>query len=145
MTKSKFNLRNLAKITVACLVVSMMFVACSKDKDKDKDNNGGLVSAGKLSPPAWLHGNWGWEHLYYKITSNDVILVTSGIEVSYKTHYNIANTSLKETKKTADIYELTYSITGYGVMGSWVFNKGDGTYIDITAFEETEELRFPKL
>ena len=108
-----------------------------------------MASAGKLSPPAWLQGNWGVEAFYYKITSDDVLQVSPEVEISFKKHYNIANTSLKETKKTADIYELTYSITGYGVMGSWIFKKGDGTYIDATTYDpdddDHEEMRFPKL
>ena len=40
MTKSRFNLRNVAKIGVTCLAVCMMAVACGKDdKDKDPDEN----------------------------------------------------------------------------------------------------------
>jgi len=42
MTKSRFNLRNVAKIGVTCLVVCMMFLGCGgKDKDKDDDKGGG--------------------------------------------------------------------------------------------------------
>jgi len=42
MTKSRFNLRNVAKIGVTCLAVCMMFSGCGdKDKDKDDDKGGG--------------------------------------------------------------------------------------------------------
>ena len=51
MIKSRFNLRNVVKIGVACLAVCMMFVACGKDNDKDgdKDDGKGWPSAAILT------------------------------------------------------------------------------------------------
>ena len=54
MTKSRFSLRNMAKIAVASLAVCMMFVACGK-KDKDGDENGD----GKGWPSATVLSKYG--------------------------------------------------------------------------------------
>ena len=57
MTKSRFNLRKVATI-VACLIVTMMFVACDKtNPDDDNGNgNGGGNGSGKIDTK--LVGNW---------------------------------------------------------------------------------------
>jgi hypothetical protein len=103
-----------------------------------------------------LHGSWGVEGLgmeIFKVTSNDVIYMG----VSLKDMYNITtvagSVSLKETKNTSSIYELTYKASAVGERASAIFSfkKGDGSYIDIAineageTFNESDYAEFVKL
>jgi len=127
MTKKSFNLRNVVKIGVACLAV-LMFVACSK-----KDEEGAAV---KFSPPAWIQGSWGAAPEgvgpeIFNFTSNDVLM--SGVSLKTYTGSGPGGySSISETKKTDNLYEITIKAKASGseaVSGFFSFKKGDGTYI----------------
>ena len=147
--KMKKTVRLSVLLAVMCIAV-VSFSSCKKD-----DVPGGGKST-KLSPPSWLHGSWGVEGLgmeIFKVTSNDVIYMG----VSLKDMYNITtvagSVSLKETKNTSSIYELTYKASAGGERASAIFSfkKGDGTYIDIAineageTFNESDYAEFVKL
>jgi len=129
MTKKSFNLRNVAKIGVTCLAV-LMFVACSK-----KDDNGG--GSAKFSPPAWIQGSWGAAPNgvgpeIFNFTSNDVLM--SGVSLKTYTGSGPGGySSISETKKTDNLYEITIKAKASGseaVSGFFSFKKGDGNYIE---------------
>jgi len=140
MTKSRFQKRSMAKIAVPILAVCMLFASCGK-KDKDKDD-GGLAKSGTFAPPAWVQGSWGATEggvgpEVYKFTSDDVLM--SGVSLkSLPISTPYATVTISETKKTADLYEITMKVKATGhetVSGFWSFKKGDGTYIEFGADE----------
>ena len=146
MTKSRFQLRNMAKIGVACLAV-LMFVACSK-----KDKNGGGES-GKLSPPAWVQGSWraapgGLGPEVYNLTSDDVLM--SGVSLkTYAVSGPGSSVTISETKKTDNQYDITIKVkagSSESISGFWSFKKGDGTYIEYgTDLTGTTNVEYTKL
>jgi hypothetical protein len=125
------------------MAIMMIAIVCCSACKKDKDNgdNGGLAGAGKLAPPAWVQGSWGVEgvvDVVFKFTSDDVlqmgILSLKALAVSVPGY----SATISETKKTADLYEITIKAKAAGVeevSGFWSFKKGDGTYIEAGADE----------
>ena len=120
---------------LAAVMIAMVSISgCKKD---DGGGDGGKTA--KLSPPVWIQGKWGVEeHEIFRFTSDDVFYVN----VSLKTIWNanvtgMASVSLKETKNTDSLYELTVSASAGGekASGYYSFRKGDGTYIDAASNE----------
>ena len=128
-------------IVLAMIIAITSLVSC-------KDDNGGGGSTAKLSPPAWIQGAWGYEDVElaikieaFRFTSNDVLL----LGVSLKDIWNVngpgaVKYSLKETKNTSSLYEITISASAGGekASGKLSFKKGDGTYIEAASNETGE-------
>ena len=115
----------------------MSFNSCKND-----DILGGGKSV-KLSPPSWIHGSWGVEGLdteIFKFTSNDVIYLGASLKEIYNFTTVGGSLSLKETKNTSSVYELTYKASAGGEKASAIFSfkKGDGSYIDVAINEAGE-------
>jgi hypothetical protein len=101
---------------VACLAVTTNFISCG---DNSSD-------ASELSPPKWLHGEWG----NYNFTSDDICYTIPKMDGSlgiycYRETYVDSDMPVKETVKTNEIYEVSIG------QKNQVLNvtKGDGTYV----------------
>ena len=127
-------------IVLAMIIATTSLVGC-----QDDNGGGGGGSTAKLSPPEWIQGAWGYEEVelairieVFKFTSNDVLVMG----VSLKDIWNVnvpgaVKYSLKETKNTSSLYEITISASagGESASGYYSFRKGDGTYIDAASNE----------
>jgi len=134
MLVKKVFLKNVATI-VACFAVCVMmsFSGCSKD-----DEGGGGKSSVKLSPPAWIQGSWGYgSYEVFKFTKDDAIMGGTSIKIYWSGGAPGASLTIKESKKTDSLYEITVTGKAGGESGSGImsFKKGDGTYIE-AAVEE---------
>jgi len=148
MKKNRINLKNVATI-VACFAVCMMLVfsGCKKEKDNKNDpGGGGGGGTGKLSPPAWIQGNWIHKEsgMVYKFTSNSILVGNSyssgGENLGDVLFKNISQQvegfkfTQKETTKNNNLYELTYNVTANGMKPAsyiYFFKKGDGSFIEM--------------
>ena len=126
-------------VLAAVLVIAMMSAAgCKKDNGGDDNSGGGSLSAaGKLAPPAWIQGSWAREaggNVLYKFTSDDVLYMGAvSFKTTYHVNYGAVRLTLKETKKTDTLYELTITTNATGVetiSNFFSFKKGDGSFIE---------------
>jgi hypothetical protein len=120
---------------IPALICGMMFTSCGSDKEELTGKST------KLSPPSWVQGIWELHPanppFSYKFTSSDIIKIEGGVEFSFNENYKNNQQekvvySLKETKKTNAIYEITITVEDeeFGTSTSFYsFKKGDGTYI----------------
>ena len=134
MFKSRFILRNVVAGAI-CLVGVMLFSGC-----KDKGNGiGTLGKTAKLAPPAWIQGKWGAEGIeVFKFTSDDVFTMGVSLKTIWNYNVGVSSVSLKETKNTSSLYEITITAKAMGqesVSGYYSFKKGDGTYIEAASNE----------
>ena len=133
-------MKRILKSGILLAIITLALTSCCKDKPDD----------GTLSPPSWILGEWEWSYeddlqyicRNYKFTSNDLIssstherddMVHSGTVVLVFSEINKSpHISVKETKKTDNIYEVTVSTRYAGTEEDAVysFKKGDGTYIE---------------
>ena len=149
MTKSRFNLRNVVKIGVTCLVVCMMFSGC-KDPNDDPNNPDKPGGNGKLSPPSWIQGSWTDEDgvfTMWRFTTDAVYMGGHSLEFIWSQSAGGASTTIKETKKTDALYEITVTADdgeGDKETSIYSFKKGDGTYIETALFGEGETPDYEK-
>ena len=126
-------MKKLFSIWAAILAIAL--TGCSKD------DTGGVTTSAKLSPPAWIQGSWTDEAggtVFYRFTSDDILQYGGEQlqEISFKQLGvyvpGVGGATVKETKKTDDLYEVTITASGGGdsVSGFYSFKKGNGTYID---------------
>jgi hypothetical protein len=129
-------MKNLVKISM--IILAITFAGCKKDKNPL--DGGGNV---KLSPPSWLHGSWSVDpdgkHEALKFTSNDVII--GGVNLAQLYPYSgIAGYSwtIKETKNTSTLYEITASAKAGGQSASATlsFKKIDNNTIEYGSSED---------
>jgi hypothetical protein len=129
---------NSVKIRFLAAVLAIAMMGCSGNKDKDKDN-GGLAKPGALAPPAWVQGSWGDEGvLIFKFTSDDVLQLGLVSLKSLAVSVPGYTATISETKKTADLYEITIKAKAGNVESVawfWSFKKGDGTFLEYGADE----------
>jgi len=132
-------MKNFFRFSMCAVILAITLVSCGGGSDDDITGGG---KGSKLSPPSWLQGNWGDENgiiVIYKVTKDDVFMMGKSLKTYVNQSGGGASASLKETKNTSSLYELTIKADdGEGTKASfiWSFKKGDGTYID-AAFIET--------
>jgi len=96
---------------------------------------GGEEPEGKLAPPAWIQGKWEYgntSNYYYKFTTTDVFQNEQSLSEMYNVDVpGIMKMTIKETKKTDEIYELLGETTALGETQTVVysFKKGNGCNI----------------
>ena len=121
------------------ILAAMMVIAAVGCKKDDIDDR-------KLSPPAWIHGEWEWAYedeirslsTNFNFTTNDIIFINAISDIpdspTILTFSEInnkqSNMSAKETVNTNEIYEVTLSSKIMGEPSVYSFKKGDGTYIE---------------
>ena len=122
------------KYSFLVAIVAFATVGCKKEDPDDR----------KISPPAWIHGEWEWSleggnsSINYKFTSNDIFSTVtvpdySPVTLIFSELNKTSHILVKETEKTDEIYEVTFMDLK---SGKWEINhvrrfkKGDGTYID---------------
>jgi hypothetical protein len=132
------------RLSILMAILAIAVMGCKKDKNDD--NGGGGTTKGVLSPPAWIQGTWGLEgfsNYDFKFTSDDIIALGVSFSQVYNANTPEGSASVKETKKTDAIYEVTIE-THSVVEGDWTgvysFKKGDGTYIEIGVGENGEAI-----
>ena len=105
--------------------------------------------SGKLSPPSWIRGSWGVDmgegygmFEVLKFTSDDMLILGQ----SYKTFYGTTtgpgvNFTMKETKNTSSLYEITITAKAGSEKESvlYSFKKGDGTYIEALGWDDDDD------
>ena len=125
-------------IFTAMMIAMVSFSSCSKDNDSGSD----AVIKVKLSPPAWIRGSWGVEDIeVFEFTSDDVLMFGQSIKLMNFSAPS-GSISMKETKSTSSVYEITISVKSGGEKAAAIFSfkKGDGTFIDAAFIEAGETL-----
>ena len=124
---------------VAAVMVALMGISGCK-----KDSTVGTGSS-KLSPPSWIHGSWGEGSIeIYKFTPNDVFFGGVSLKTIWGIGVGGTGTTLKETKNTGSLYEITVTAKVMGkemASACYSFRKGDGTYIEAAADESGATIR----
>ena len=123
-------------------MLSIAVMGCSKSGLTGK-------SDAKLSPPSWIHGDWGYEGynmVVYRFTNNDV-LVNIGVLTSLKDMYGYSilgtGTTLKETKNSGSEYEIKVTAKVNGkeeAAGRFHFKKVDATHIEVGSNEDGDTI-----
>ena len=123
-------MKNVALI-VACFAMCAM-MSCGGD---------GVVNGGKpvkLSPPAWIQGSWGYDgYEIFRFTKDDVFFGNYSLKTIWNVSVPGASVSLKESKNTNSLYEITITGKAGGESASAIysFKKGDGSYIEAASNE----------
>ena len=102
---------------------------------------GNVVKTADFAPPKWIHGAWTMEDMpmdYFKFTSNEVIMLGQSLKQMQVSAPGQGGVAIKESKKTNDIYEITFMARDGNaevVSGFYSFKRGDGKYIEFGASE----------
>ena len=135
LNNKKKEMKTIFRFSICMVIMAITFMACGSD-----DTIGGKKEA-KLSPPSWIHGSWGDEDGYvevFRFTSNDIFQLGVSLKTIYGWTAGGAGVSIKETKNTSSLYEITITATDGKEKASayYSFKKGDGNYIE-AGWEET--------
>ena len=137
LLKSK-KMKQVLKFSILLAMIAIAAMSCKKDDE------GKLTKEGKLSPPSWIRGSWELSGVTFRFTSDDIFMNEMSLKDLFNIHISGAgSTSIKETKKTDSIYEVTFSATAVGEgteSAYYSFKKGDGTYIEIGSAELNEPI-----
>ena len=92
---------------IILLLSVIMFLGCSSDDDNSAN------SSIQINPPNWIQGEWlqegtdnGW-----RFTSNDVIALTAGLELSLREEIEAIINSGQNASATDESTENTYKLT----------------------------------
>ena len=89
-----------------------------------------------LSPPSWINGAWGmYNEIVFRFTSDDFFMNGASFKNQiYKNLPEIVTNSIKETKKTDEVYEITVtSKMEMGINKIYFYsfkNNNNGMYIE---------------
>ena len=124
-------------IRLSVLAIAMIAITSISSCQKGDGIGGGKTA--KFAPPAWIQGKWGIEGIeMFRFTSDDVFSMGVSLKTIWNISTGVSSVSLKETKNTDSIYEITVtgSAVGQGsASGYYSFKKGDGTYIEAASNE----------
>jgi len=137
------------KILLAIMSIAMMSCngSCGSGAGTGAGNDpgaaisGNVVKTADFAPPAWIQGAWtveGMDMEYFKFTSNEVIMLGHSLKQMQVAAPGHAGATIKESKKTNDIYEITMMAKDENadVMSAFYsFKRGDGSYIEFGASE----------
>jgi hypothetical protein len=133
-------MKTIFRFSMSTLILAFIFTGCDKLGDLSGES-------GKLSPPSWIQGSWTPEDVpqivALKCSSDDVIWWGQSIKQIWGSNSSLGvGYTIKETKNTGSIYEITIKASS-GVdhaAAMFSFKKGDGSYIEAATIEDGERI-----
>jgi len=111
-------------LTILLLVLS----SCSSD---DESNSNSDI---QINPPNWIQGTWLIENsttIGFRFTSNDVIVIQSGVEISQRGQLELFSESGQGVSASEESTQNTYRLTSN-------FPAGQTTIYAFTKISDTE-------
>jgi len=111
-------------LTLLLLVLS----SCSSDDESNSNSNI------QINPPNWIQGTWLIEDsntIGFRFTSNDVIIIQSGAEISQRGQLEIFSESGQDVSANDESTQNTYRLTSN-------FPAGQTTIYAFTKISDTE-------
>lgn len=116
------------KILPILAILIIILSSCSSDDDSS-DN-----SSIQINPPNWIQGTWLIENsttIGFHFTSNDVIVIQSGVEISQRGQLELFSESGEGVSASEESTQNTYKLTSN-------FPAGQTTFYAFTKVSDTE-------